>query len=226
MSTLTDEYLVEFQALDAARAAHAGQVRKYTGEPYVWHCIAVAVKLRQHGYKGNVIAAALMHDVLEDTDITEGMMRKVFGNEITDLVLEVTDVSKPEDGNRAVRKQIDREHLAKASDLGKAIKLADLIDNTASIVKHDQNFAKKYIAEKEALLEVLKLDASPLYYEAVRVLSEARLQLEHKSLILVSVHTSDGLVFGGSAEFEDITSFEKHVGALKNALSHTLNKGK
>src|SRR5271157_433956 len=56
----------------------------------------------------NVISAAMMHDVLEDTDVMAEEMRRVFGDAITDLVLEVTDVSRPSDGKRAVRKEKDK----------------------------------------------------------------------------------------------------------------------
>jgi (p)ppGpp synthase/HD superfamily hydrolase len=56
-----------------------------------------------------------------------------FAKEVVALVEMLTDVSKPEDGNRAVRKEIDRQHTALASPEGKTIKLADLIDNTQSM---------------------------------------------------------------------------------------------
>jgi (p)ppGpp synthase/HD superfamily hydrolase len=83
------------------------------------------------------------------------MIRSKFGAVIYELVLQVTDVSKLSDGNRAVRKEIDRQHIAKASQFGKIIKLADIINNTASIVQHDPEFAKVYMPEKRRLLEVL-----------------------------------------------------------------------
>jgi hypothetical protein len=70
------------------------------------------------------------------------------------LVVEVTDVSRPTDGNPAQRKALDRAHLARASEWGQTIKLADLID-TADIAAHDPDLAKDYLAEKAALLTVL-----------------------------------------------------------------------
>jgi (p)ppGpp synthase/HD superfamily hydrolase len=102
-----------------------------------------------------VVAAAVMHDVVEDTPVGEAELRKEFPKLVVDLVMEVTNKSKPSDGNRAVRKEIDRQHLASASWWGKAIKLADLIDNTASIIEHDPSFAKVYLPEKVKLLEVM-----------------------------------------------------------------------
>jgi hypothetical protein len=67
----------------------------------------------------------------------------------------LTDVSKPEDGNRAERKALDREYIANATPDAKTIKLADIISNCSSIIKHDPEFAKVYLEEKRLLLEVL-----------------------------------------------------------------------
>lgn len=61
---------------------------------------------------------------------------------VLQLVLEVTNVSKLDDGNRAARKIIDRKHLMKASEDGKLIKLADLIDNVMDISKNDPGFLR------------------------------------------------------------------------------------
>jgi (p)ppGpp synthase/HD superfamily hydrolase len=63
------------------------------------HPIRVARIVSDYTDDANVIAAAMMHDGLEDMDDTAEEMRRVFGDAITDLVLEVTDVSRPGDGN-------------------------------------------------------------------------------------------------------------------------------
>jgi guanosine-3',5'-bis(diphosphate) 3'-pyrophosphohydrolase len=102
-----------------------------------------------------MIAAAYLHDVVEDTPVTLEAIELEFGAEVARLVEELTDVSRPEDGNRKTRKAIDREHSAAASPEGQTIKLADLIDNSETITKHDPDFAKVYMREKRALLEVM-----------------------------------------------------------------------
>jgi (p)ppGpp synthase/HD superfamily hydrolase len=89
-----------------------------------------------------------------------------FGNEVASLVSWLTDVSRPEDGNRAVRKARDREHIAMAPAGAQTVKLADLIANTRSIVAHDPAFAKIYLAEKRMLLEVLIRGDAVLMAEA------------------------------------------------------------
>ena len=75
-------------------------------------------------------------------------------------------MSKPEDGNRATRKAIDREHTAQAPAEAQTIKLADLISNSKSIMAHDPDFAVTYLAEKRLLLEVLTKGDPGLHAEA------------------------------------------------------------
>lgn len=142
-------------ALGYAACAHRNQSRKYTEEPYLNHLVEVSTLLQNHGAPDYVVQAGLLHDILEDTVVTADELYGMFDSSIVGLVLEVTDVSKPTDGNRAVRKEIDRKHLAKTSKWGATIKLADMISNTKSIVYHDRNFAKVYLREKELTLPLL-----------------------------------------------------------------------
>jgi hypothetical protein len=102
-----------------------------------------------------MIAAAWLHDTVEDTPATFGDIERAFGAEVRALVADLTDVSKPSDGNRAVRKAIDRHHTAQASARAKTVKLADLIDNCRDICEHDASFGRVYLGEAAALLDVL-----------------------------------------------------------------------
>jgi (p)ppGpp synthase/HD superfamily hydrolase len=154
------------RALAFATAAHGSQVRKYTGEPYINHAKRVAAALEAIGAPDFVVAAGLLHDVLEDTPVTASAMRAAFGSAVTDLVLQVTDVSTPADGNRAARKALDLAHLAKASAWGQTIKLADIADNGKDIEAHDPKFAKVWLGEKKALLAVLTKGNAELYAKA------------------------------------------------------------
>lgn len=140
-----------------ATAAHgaAAQLRKYTHEPYIVHPREVASIVSQHGGTDAQVAAAWLHDVVEDTGVTIETIREEFGTEVADLVGWLTDVSRPEQGNRATRKAIDRAHTAMAPALAQTVKLADLMSNCSSIMNHDVDFAKVYFEEKRLLLEVL-----------------------------------------------------------------------
>lgn len=143
-------------ALEFATKAHEGQVRKYTGEPYINHPIEVAKIVASVTDDCECICAALLHDVIEDCGVTKkDLIDYGFGFTIAEMVCQLSDVSKPEDGNRAERKRIDREHTATAWDKTKTVKLADLISNTGTICQHDEGFAQVYMREKELLLDVL-----------------------------------------------------------------------
>jgi (p)ppGpp synthase/HD superfamily hydrolase len=153
-----------------ATAAHAavGQKRKYTGEDYIVHPLAVMELVRSVPHDDNMLAAALMHDVIEDTQVTIELIRSEFGDDVAELVDWLTDVSRPEDGNRAVRKAKDCVHTAAAPARAKTIKLADLADNGKSIGAYDPSFARVYQREKEALLAVLTEGDPTLYEMAAR----------------------------------------------------------
>lgn len=167
------------RAEEFARKAHAGQIRKYTGEPYVEHCRRVAELVAGHTTDEEIIAAAWLHDTVEDCGIAIDDLRALFGDRVATLVGHLTDISRPSDGNRATRKALDREHLRHGHPDAKTVKCADLIDNTQDISKHDQSFAKVYLAEKELLLPLLK-GADPVLWE------KALLHLRHARLVLAS----------------------------------------
>ena len=152
-----------------AMAAHASvkQLRKYTNEPYIVHPAEVAsIVASVPGSTPDMVAAAWLHDVVEDTGCTHTDIHMAFGADIAALVGWLTDVSKPEDGNRKTRKAIDREHTAQAPAEAQTIKLADLISNSKSIMQHDPEFARVYLEEKRLLLEVLTKGDPGLHAEA------------------------------------------------------------
>lgn len=140
-----------------AVAAHRaiGHRRKYTGECYTVHLREVAELVAQHGGTPPMVAAAWLHDVVEDTHVTQEDVAEWFDPEVSELVDWLTDVSKPEDGNRALRKAMDRDHLARAPKDAQTIKYCDLISNARSIAKHDRAFAKVFLREKAELLAVM-----------------------------------------------------------------------
>lgn len=145
------------------------QRRKYTNEPYIVHPAAVAKLVSSVPHTEAMIAAAWLHDTVEDTPATIEMVQEEFGEAIAVLVEMLTDISKPEDGNRVQRKSIDRDHTAQASAEAKTIKLADLIHNSETILKHDLEFAKVYMAEKAALLNVLREGDQVLFTTALAI---------------------------------------------------------
>ena len=154
-----------------AAAAHAavGQKRKYTNEPYIVHPMEVASIVASVDGNEEMVAAAWLHDVVEDTSIDIWTIGVMFTDTVASYVNYLTDISKPEDGDRAIRKAIDCKHIAKAPKEVKTIKLADLISNTSSIVEYDPKFAKIYLEEKKLLLKVLTEGDKTLYKRAYKL---------------------------------------------------------
>ena len=147
------------KALAFASAAHAKQVRKYSGEPYIYHPIEVATILVEafpdFPPPDYVLAAALLHDTVEDCEVSFTELRREFGDETACTVLHLTDLITKEQGNRETRKFLEVERLRNAPREAQCVKLADMISNTTSICAHDPDFAVVYLREKERALDAI-----------------------------------------------------------------------
>lgn len=152
--------------------------RKYTFQPYDVHLKAVAELVAMVSDDREMIAAAWLHDTVEDTPATFEDIEREFGAAVRRLVMELTDVSIPGDGNRAARKEIDRDHTALASSRAKTIKLADLIDNCQDICRNDPEFAVVFLQEMVDLLAVLHEGDQRLYRKAQRSVELAAKKLK------------------------------------------------
>lgn len=122
------------RAVEFAACKHKDQRRKDAGaSPYINHPIALACVLREEGNVAdpNVIAAALLHDTIEDTDTTYDELRGQFGDEIADVVIEVSDTKWV---SKMVRKRLQISKAAKATESAKLVKLADKICNLRDII--------------------------------------------------------------------------------------------
>jgi len=143
-------------AIVFATKAHHGQMRKYTGDPYIVHPIEVASVVSIAPHTDEMIMAAILHDVVEDCDVSLERIRYRFGSVVEDYVFWLTDPpTVPGGPNRAQRKQKTRERFQIAPNEVHTIKCADLLCNGPSIFEHDPDFAKVYAREMAALLEVL-----------------------------------------------------------------------
>lgn len=147
---------LEHRAREFAFTAHAGQKRKYTGEDYIVHPAAVAEIVRSVPHTTAMLCAAWLHDTVEDCGISLAEINALFGETVAKYVEMLMDVSNPTDGNRDFRKQLDREHTRASLSAAKTVKLADLIDNSRGILRHDPDFAVIYMREKRLLLDCLK----------------------------------------------------------------------
>lgn len=139
-----------------AREKHEGQFRKYGDKvPYIYHPMRVAgeVVLTDEATP-EMVAAAWLHDVIEDTDATHLDLVDRFGPHIADMVLGLTDITKQDKIRyaslpRVERKKANNEYLMIQSDEVKLIKLCDILDNVRDMPEEAGGFRKKFFEEKK-----------------------------------------------------------------------------
>ena len=166
-----------------ADRAHGQQTRRYTPERYIVHPVRVMELCREYTPDEAVLAAALLHDVLEDTPVTRRQMTEFLltvmapeaAHRTVRLVEELTDVYVKDAYphlNRQQRKKREAGRLAKTSPDAQTIKYADIIDNGTEMVRHDPAFARLFLREgKMALLQMTAGDPR-LYQRALRTIDE------------------------------------------------------
>ena len=133
------------KAYNLANEKHKNQKRS-SGEPYIIHPLNVAYILADIGLDESTICAALLHDVVEDTDVTDEQLRKEFGNEIADMVAGVTKLSTIQFASVEEQQVEDyrKMFLAMGKDIRVIlIKLADRLHNmrTLKYLKRDRQIA-------------------------------------------------------------------------------------
>lgn len=145
-------------AFEFAQKVHAGQ-KRFSGESYITHPLAVAEHLARLGMDSNTIAAALLHDVCEDSSITHEEMKKKFGEEISFLVAGVTKVNKLKyHGIERTAENLRKMFLAIAEDIRVVIiKLVDRLHNMKTLSSLPPE------KQKRIALETLEIYA-PLSY--------------------------------------------------------------
>lgn len=168
---------------DYADNAHGEQMRKYTPERYIVHPVRVMETCRQYDSRLPVLAAALLHDVLEDTPVTEAetldflltVMDPKDAKQTLELVIEMTDVyvrSAYPHLNRKERKQKELERIATTNPDAQTIKYADILDNSTEMAAMDEGFAHRYLKECLAILKVADKGDKGLYEKVVKAVRE------------------------------------------------------
>jgi guanosine-3',5'-bis(diphosphate) 3'-pyrophosphohydrolase len=133
------------RAFQVAEKAHSGQKRK-SGDPYITHPVAVAQILAELGMTPATLAAALLHDTVEDTSYTLDMLRTDFGDEIAMLVDGVTKLDKVKYGDAAQAETVRKMVVAMSKDIRVlVIKLADRLHNART-----WRYVPAHKAEKKA----------------------------------------------------------------------------
>ncbi len=160
-----DIALVE-RAYSAAERAHSGQLRK-SGEPYITHPVAVAQILADLGIGAKTVAAALLHDTVEDTDYRLELLRADFGDEIAMLVDGVTKLDKLKYGDSAQAETVRKMVVAMSKDIRVlVIKLADRLHNARTWGFVDESSATRKAQET---LEIYAPLAHRLGIQAIKL---------------------------------------------------------
>jgi len=131
-----------------ATEAHEGQTRKYTGEPYITHPMAVAHIVSGFGGSIEQVIAAYLHDTVEDVKrVTHKIIDANFGADVALLVHGMTKHEYPEGTKRIDKKAAEAIRLAECDAGVQFIKCADIIHNSGTIIQHDVKFGALYLQE-------------------------------------------------------------------------------
>jgi guanosine-3',5'-bis(diphosphate) 3'-pyrophosphohydrolase len=160
------------EALETARRAHAGQTRNGSGGmAYIHHPVAVAELLASHGFGDDVLAAALLHDVVEDSKITVAELRERFDPTVADLVDALSDDESIADYRE--RKDEHRRRVAAAGGDALAIYGADKLTNVGTLrsayAEQGEAVAEEFKAPLDLKLEIWQADLELLRHEAAEL---------------------------------------------------------
>ena len=179
-----DEEIISFvwDAYKFSKNAHEGQLRR-SGEPYFTHCSSVGVILSEWKMDFKTIAAGLLHDVIEDTNISRNDMIEKFGEEITDLVDGVSKLSGIKFSSR-LEKQAEnfmKMFLSVAKDLRVIIiKFADRLHNMGTI-EHLPLIKQRRIA----------IETRDVYAPLAHRLGMNKLRIELEDLVLKTLEPDE-----------------------------------
>ena len=179
---LENPSLIE-KAMRVAVRAHQGQTRKESDLPYISHPFMVAFKLSKYDFPDTVVAAALVHDVLEDTDVSTDVLREELGEEVLRIV---TSVTNDDSLSWDEKKMKYVETVRSASEAAKAVATADKVHNLESLIiayqekgvdiwKNFNRGKEKKIWFEEEMLKMLKSTwQHPLVDEYEKLLTELK----------------------------------------------------
>lgn len=162
-----------------AKEKHTSQIRKdIIPKDYITHPINVASLVKEYTSDENLIAAAFLHDVLEDTDATYNDLVKLFGNKIANIVQSLTNDEKQKE-LYGKEKYLSKK-MVNMSDDELLIKLCDRLDNVNSLGDADDIFRLKYIEETKNIVK---------YVESNRKLHKNHSDIINKILLKIETYS-------------------------------------
>lgn len=150
---------IETRARFFAIGAHEAieQKRKFTDEPYWYHCARVAYNVRMAGGTPEMIASAWLHDTVEDTGISLETIRFMFGDKVAEYVDYMTNI-KDEKLTFKQNLEIAIARLKAGTQDQRILKLADIADNLGGIEVTSRKFAVRYLAKQRKVVKAIAGD--------------------------------------------------------------------
>jgi (p)ppGpp synthase/HD superfamily hydrolase len=156
---LVREVVEEMTAKEFAIQHHEGQTRKFSGEPYVNHPLAVGDSAKKLGLPEYMLQAAYLHDTLEDTEATYDDIKESFGKDVADIVQELT--SDKERIDQIGKTPYLTDKMINMSSDALTLKLLDRYDNVRNFANESEKFVKKYSKATREIIDGL-VDERPL----------------------------------------------------------------
>jgi GTP pyrophosphokinase len=154
-----------------AKKAHKGQKRKFSGAPYFIHPESVANLVKKYTKDDTLVAAAYLHDIIEDTDSTYEDLEYSFGKAVADLVQELTSLDKEEIIKQGGKAKYLTQKMNKMSKDALTIKLCDRLDNVSD--EHaSESFKERYYAETKYILDNLTQSLDSTQKKIVNAIKE------------------------------------------------------
>ena len=163
-------------AEEFASKHHSGQTRKFSGDPYIVHPQQVSELVLHYGGSPEMVAAAWLHDVVEDCGIKIEIIFKKFGDKVAKLVSELT-IPPRMDKSGKKSEYIAKEMETMSSD-GLTIKLCDRLNNVSDFENAHPNFVSKYAPKTKWILDSLEDSQRPLNTIQKKIIDEIRKKIE------------------------------------------------
>lgn len=170
----TGKELVD-KAKEFATNCHKDQTRKFDKKPYIVHPAAVADLVEQHGGSPEMIAAAWLHDVVEDCGVSVRDLLAEFGTTVSGLVWELTS---PSDLDKSKKGQYLLDKMNTMSSDALTIKLCDRLSNVSNFQTEPQGFVKKYAPETKFIIDELEGGGRPFNPQQLKLIDAIMKEIE------------------------------------------------
>lgn len=163
------------KAKEFATSKHEGQFRKFGKVAYITHPANVAEIVDKFGGSPEMVAAAWLHDVVEESNVSLDEIKKLFGENVASLVKELTN---PTDLDKSKKGQYLLDKMNTMSSDALTIKLADRLSNVSDFATAKPSFVQKYAPETKFIIDGLEEHERPLTPQQTKLIGEIRKAIE------------------------------------------------